>query len=50
MGGVASRLQGGEAVRRADDSGEEVKYLFESFELYLNNTKAIFMSNLGLFS
>ena len=25
MGGVASRLQGGEAIRRVEDSGEEVK-------------------------
>ena len=30
MGGVASRLQGGEAIRRAEDSGEEVKTNLES--------------------
>ena len=30
MGGVASRLQGGEATRRAEDSGEEVKTNLES--------------------
>ena len=45
MGGVASRLQGGEAIRRAEDSGEEVKTHLESLEAlisrHIGNTASV---------